>query len=78
MTADQLRQLYLARPFQPFDLHLADSRTVTVHSPEQIAFSQSGRTIAVARPDDTIETIDVILVVSVKPRPNGSARRRNK
>jgi hypothetical protein len=43
-----------------------------------LAQSQSGRTIAVARPDDTIEIIDLLLVVSLKPRPNGSPPRRGR
>jgi hypothetical protein len=75
MTTEQLRTMYNAKPFQAFDLHLADSRVIPVEHPEQMAFSQSGRTIAVARADDTIETIDLLLVVSLKPHPNGSRRR---
>jgi hypothetical protein len=75
MTTDQIRLLHGARPFRAFDIHLANSRTLTVAHPEQLAISQSGRTIAVARPDDTIETIDLLLVVSLKPRSNGSPRR---
>lgn len=75
MTTEQLRLLYSAKPFQAFDINLADSRTLTVEHPEQLAISKSGRTIAVARPDDTIETVDLLLVVSLKPRPNGSTRR---
>jgi hypothetical protein len=75
MTIEQLRTVYSARPFQAFDIHLADSRTLTVEHPEQIAISRTGRTIAVARPDDTIETVDLLLVVSLKPRPNGAPRR---
>jgi hypothetical protein len=75
MTTEQLRAMYNAKPFQAFDLHLADSRVIPVEHPEQMAFSQSGRTIAVARADDTIETIDLLLVVSLKPHPNGSRRR---
>jgi hypothetical protein len=76
MTIEQLRQLHSARPFQPFEIHLADSRTLTVEHPEQLAQSQSGRTIAVARPDDTIEIVDLLLVVTLKPHPNGARRRR--
>ncbi len=76
MTIEQLRRLYSAKPFRAFNIHLADSRTLAVEHPEQLAFSQSGRTIAVACPDDTIETVDLLLVVSLKPRPNGAARRR--
>jgi hypothetical protein len=75
MTTEQLRTLHSASPFCAFDIHLADSRTLTVEHPELLSFSVSGRTIAVARPDDTIETVDVLLVDSLKPRPNGAPRR---
>jgi hypothetical protein len=76
MTIEQLRQLHRAQPFRPFEIHLADGRSLPVEHPEMMSQSQSGRTIAVARPDDTIEIIDMLLVVSLKPRPNGRPRRR--
>jgi hypothetical protein len=75
MTIEQVRQLHSARPFKAFDIITADSRALTVDHPEQMALSDIGRTIAVARPDGTIEIVD-LLVVSLKPRPNGSTRRR--
>lgn len=78
MTIEQLRELHQKRPFEPFEIHLADGRTLTVEHPELIARSASGRTIAVARPDDVIETIDLLLVVSINPTPNGSSRRRRR
>ncbi len=75
MTIEQLRRHYSSQPFQPFDIYLADSRVLTVRHPEHLAMSQSGRTIAVARDDGTIETVDLLLVVSLKPHPNGAVRR---
>jgi hypothetical protein len=75
MTIEQLRQRHGAQRFRPFEIHLADSRTLTVEHPEMLSQSQTGRTIAVARPDDTIEIIDLLLVVSLKPVANGSPRR---
>ena len=78
MTIEQLRKFHTARPFQPFDIYLADGRTLTVDHPELLAQSRTGRTIAVARPDDTLETVDLLLVVSLEPHPNGSSRRRNR
>ncbi len=75
MTIEQLRTLHHAQPFQPFDIHLADGRTLTVDHPEFLSQSQSGRTIAVSRPDDAIEIVDLLLVVSLKPRTNGRLRR---
>jgi hypothetical protein len=75
MTIQQLRHLYSAKPFQPFEIFLADSRSLMVEHPEQLAISPTGRTIHVAHADDTIETIDLLLVVSLKPRANESTRR---
>jgi hypothetical protein len=75
MTIEQLRNLYSAKPFKPFDIHLADRRTLTVEHPEQLAMSPTGRTIHVAHADDTVETVDLLLVVGLKPRSNGSVRR---
>jgi hypothetical protein len=76
MTIDQVRRLHSARPFHAFELYLADSRTLTVQHPEQLAISPSGRTIHIAHADDTAETIDLLLIVSLKPRPNSALRRR--
>ena len=78
MTIEQIRVLCQQQPFQPFEIHLVDGRTLAVEHPELISRSVSGRTIAVGRPDDVIETIDLLLVVSVNPRPNGASRRRRR
>lgn len=78
MSIDQLRQLHMARPFQPFDMHLAAARTITVEHPELLMQTPTGRTIAVARQDDAIEIIDLLLVVSLKLHANGSAKRRRR
>jgi hypothetical protein len=75
MTIEQLRRLYSAKPFKAFDVHLADSRTLTVEHPAQLAISPTGRTFHVAHADDTVETVDLLLVVSLKPRGNGAVRR---
>ena len=76
MTIEQLRQMHQARPFKAFDIHLADGRILAVEHPELLAQSLSGRTVAVASPDGTLEIVDLLLVVSLKPWPNGSRRRR--
>jgi hypothetical protein len=78
MTIDQLRKLHEARPFQAFDILLADGRTFAVGHPELLAQSPAGRTIAVGVPDGTIEIIDLLLVTSLKPRPNGSPNRKRR
>jgi hypothetical protein len=78
MTIDQLRKLHQARPFEAFDIHLADGRTIAVEHPELLSQSTGGRTIAVGVPDGTIEIIDLLLVTSLKPRANGSASKKRR
>ena len=75
MTIEQLSRLHLARPFQPFDIHLADGRVLLIEHPECLAHAPASRTIGVAHTDGTIESVDLLLVVSLKPRTNGSQRR---
>jgi hypothetical protein len=75
MTIEQLRRKHQARPFQAFDIHLADGRSVPVDHPEVLAIPPPGRTIGVGLQDGTIEIIDLLLVTSLKPRANGSLRR---
>lgn len=71
MTIEQLRRVHQARPFQPFDIHLADGRRLPVNHPELLAIAPPGRTIGVGLKDGTIEIVDLLLVTSIKPRPNG-------
>jgi hypothetical protein len=68
MTIEQLRHLHQAQPFQPFDIHLADGRSLPVEHSEFLAQSPTGRTIAVGHADGVLEIVDLLLVVSLKPR----------
>jgi hypothetical protein len=72
MTINQIRRLHQALPFQPFRLHLADSRSLDVNHPEVLAISEPGRTISVAS-DGAFEIVDLLLVVSLEML-NGHAR----
>ena len=74
MTFQQLRNMHQARPFKPFDIRLADGRSIPVDHPELLAVTSGGRTIGVAVEEDAIEVIDLLLVSSLKPRPNGAVR----
>jgi len=73
-----MRNLYDAKPFRPFVIHLADGRQVPVHHRDFIMAVPSGRTLFVCQPDDTVNTIDLLLVTDVElKRPaNGASRRR--
>jgi hypothetical protein len=77
MTIEQIRQFRNRTPFEPFDIHLADGRSIPVTHPECLAVAPMGRTIGVGI-GNVIEVIDLLLVTSLKPRQNGSTRRKGR
>jgi hypothetical protein len=78
MTIEQLRNVYEAKPFQPFVIHLADGREIPVHHKEFILTVPSGRTVVVCQPDDTLNIIDLLLVIDLEllPASNGKRKKR--
>jgi hypothetical protein len=66
MTVEQLRKVHQARPFEPFNLHMADGRSIPVEHPEFLALSSAGRTISVGLPDGTFEIVDLRQVTDLK------------
>jgi hypothetical protein len=75
MTIEQIRDMHRKQPFVPFDIHLADGRTLAVVHPENLAFAGGGRCIGVGRADGVIENVDLLLVTGLEPHSNGSPRR---
>jgi len=72
MTIDQVRRLHQAQPFQPFRIHLADSRALDVTHPELMAINEPGRTIVIAH-EGVFEIVDLLLVTSLEMM-NGHAK----
>ena len=60
MTIEQLIQMHQVRPFQPFDIHLADGRVLPVDYPEFLSRSPTGRTIGVGTEAGVIEVVDLL------------------
>lgn len=75
MSVEQLRSLHQSRALQPFDIHLADGRSLPVDHPEFLAITPPGRTIGVALHDGTIDLVDRLLFTSLKPKSNGTHSR---
>ncbi|HEV7223309.1 MAG TPA: hypothetical protein VGN42_11455 [Pirellulales bacterium] len=78
MTIDQIRTFYDAQPFRPFEIHLADGRSIVVRSREFMASAPSGRTVIVYQPDDTWNVIDLLLVTDLEAMPVGNGGRKRK
>ena len=65
MTTNVLQDAIRRQPFVPFVLRTADSREVRVPHPEFIAYG-GGRIAVVTTPEDHIEMIDLLLIVSLE------------
>lgn len=65
MTSDQFTSFLKTQPFRPFVIHTADGRAIEVKHPEWVAYA-GGSTALVAKPDDTFEVIDLLLVPSLQ------------
>jgi hypothetical protein len=63
MTVEDVRRLYWAEPFIPFELDLTDGRTFTVRRPNHITISPVGQYITYA---DVLENFEIIDLVQIK------------
>lgn len=79
MTIEHLHAAYNAQPFRPFQLHLADGRSIPVQHRDFMMTVPRGRTIVVAEPDGRLHILDLLLVTDIDISPatsNGSRKRR--
>jgi hypothetical protein len=78
MTSKELRELYSAAPFQPFEIILPNGK-VHVGHPEFMMFSPDYRTVYAAD-ERTGETkrIDVKMIVALNELKNGARPRKRK
>jgi hypothetical protein len=75
MTSETLTRLHQARPFQSFDIHLADGRALRVAHPELLAYAPGNRMAVLVGPKETFEHIDLLLVTSIAVH-SGNGRTR--
>ncbi len=73
MTLKEIRERHQLRPFQPFELIVADGHRVPVNHPELLAIIPPGRVVIVALKDGSTERIDLLMVTAIRER-NGDAR----
>ena len=73
MNIEQIRILSHSQPFRPFEIHIADGRSVRVKHPDFLAFG--GRSITVYEDPEIAETIDVRLITSIEPSKSSSSKR---
>lgn len=76
MTIDRIRELYGAKPFRPFTIHLADGREISVRHQEFMALGPGGRTVVVFHDDDSLNIIDLLLVTDIEIGRNGHRKKK--
>jgi hypothetical protein len=66
MSVNELRELYAAQPFAPFEIVLTNGGTVSVQHPEFMMISPDYRTIHVADVHDgSTKRIDTKLIIAL-------------
>ncbi len=68
MVYEQIEVLLRVRPFQPFEMLLADQRKLAVENLDFVSLLDDHRTVAVYTLPDEAEVVDLDLVVSLKFR----------
>ncbi len=74
MTIEKLKEVMHAEPFEPFTLHIADGRSISVPHPDFVSVDPKGRIVHVFRHDGGSEFVDFRLVTTTK-LGNGSLPR---
>lgn len=79
MSVKEIRELYSAAPFQPFELVLTNGSALRVGHPEFMMFSGDYRTVyAVDDGDGSTKRIDVKMIIAVNELKNGARPRKRK
>jgi len=79
MNVKEIRDLYMAAPFRPFELVLTNGTTIQIAHPEFMMFSPDYRTVhAVDARDEVAKRIDVKMIIALNELKNGVARRKRK
>jgi hypothetical protein len=66
MTIQRLQEVYRARPFKPFNIHMADGRVLHVPHSEFMAMSPTGRTVVVYDAEDNLSILDLLLMSEIR------------
>ena len=67
MIADDIRVSLRQQPFQPFAIHLADTRYFEIMHPDNAVLGTRDRTVSVLNKDKLVEVVNVLMVVSIRP-----------
>ncbi len=76
MNANELKEVYKAAPFQPFEIMLTNGARVLVDHPEFMSFATDYRTVYVSKLGGGSQRIDVKLIVALDEVSNDARKRK--
>jgi hypothetical protein len=77
VNVKEIRELYSAAPFEPFEFELTNGARLVVDHPEFISFSRDYRTVHVHARNSNTKRIDVKMI-ALNEMANGSRTRKRK
>ena len=78
MRIKDLKDLYHAHPFLPFEIMLTNGTTVPIMHPEFVSFSPDGKTVQVWEPTGGGKRVDVKLIIALNELPPQGKRKSRK
>lgn len=73
MKSTTIRDLRDQTPFRPFEIHLADGRTLTVVTADHIMISPTNQEFVLYHSDGTLDVVDAHLITSITRKPRKRA-----
>ena len=78
MNVNEIRDLYSAVPFEPFEFVLTNGARLLVDHPEFMSFSCDYRTVHVHKLNGSTKRLDVTMIVALDEMANGERTRKRK
>jgi hypothetical protein len=78
VNVNEIRELYSAVPFEPFELVLTNGGRLLIDHPEFMSFSRDYHTVHVHELNGSTKRLDVRLIVALNEKANGARTRKRK
>ena len=69
MKPTAIRDLRDQTPFRPFEIHLADGRSLIVVTADHIIISPTNQEFALYQADGTLNVVDASMITSITRKP---------
>ena len=78
VNVEEIRELYSAAPFEPFEMVLTNGTRLLADHPEFMSFSRDYRTVHVHELNGTTKRVDVKMIGALNEMANGARKTRKR